>query len=453
MPYRRKSAWLLPGVLGIALVLVGVWGANVNRNYRRVSNHLEAQRQRAFADMLGHVENIHDLTAKAQVSGSPRQNIMQLVEIWRHAGEAHADLSQVPMQGATLSNLGKFFSQSGEYAYALARRVARGQPLTDADYTTLDQLHTRSQSVAAALAQTHGDMVQQGTRFVGASSLLPMGVDLGAPPAVTASMRELEKQATAFPTLTYDGPFSAGSDRPAPAAALGADITRDQARAALAAWIPNIAQYRIADGPDSQKGARIGFYTFTLTGPNEVLYPDITRQGGKLLNMTSNRRAGPRTITLDQSRVQAQAYLTQHGFTNLAPTSQALESGGNAILSFVPTQDNVLLYPDSIKVKVALDNGQITGLDQSSYLLSHHPRNLRAPAISSQQARTMLSGRLTVKRERLAVIPVPGGQEAQAYEFLGVQGGRQFLVYINAQTGDEEDILQVLQTPEGTLTM
>ena len=43
--------------------------------------------------------------------------------------------------------------------------------------------------------------------------------------------------------------------------------------------------------------------------------------------------------------------------------------------------------------------------------------------------------------------------EIFCYEFKGNVEGIDFLVYINAETGNEEDILVIKDTPNGTLTM
>ena len=55
--------------------------------------------------------------------------------------------------------------------------------------------------------------------------------------------------------------------------------------------------------------------------------------------------------------------------------------------------------------------------------------------------------------EGLAVIPTEWQTEILCYEFKGKVEDREFLVYINAETGEEEDILVIKDTPNGTLTM
>ena len=42
--------------------------------------------------------------------------------------------------------------------------------------------------------------------------------------------------------------------------------------------------------------------------------------------------------------------------------------------------------------------------------------------------------------------------EILCYEFKGKVDEREFLVYINAENGKEEDVLVITNTPNGTLT-
>ena len=51
-----------------------------------------------------------------------------------------------------------------------------------------------------------------------------------------------------------------------------------------------------------------------------------------------------------------------------------------------------------------------------------------------------------------ALIPTKWNTEVYCWEFKGKVEDNEFLVYINAQTGKEEDILLIVNTPDGTLT-
>ena len=55
--------------------------------------------------------------------------------------------------------------------------------------------------------------------------------------------------------------------------------------------------------------------------------------------------------------------------------------------------------------------------------------------------------------EGLAIIPTEYQTEIFCWEFKGKVEDREFLVYINVDTGNEEDVLIILDTPNGTLTV
>ena len=59
---------------------------------------------------------------------------------------------------------------------------------------------------------------------------------------------------------------------------------------------------------------------------------------------------------------------------------------------------------------------------------------------------------LQISSEGLAIIPTEFQTEILCYEFKGKVDDKEFLVYINAENGREEDILIIINTPNGTLT-
>ena len=75
------------------------------------------------------------------------------------------------------------------------------------------------------------------------------------------------------------------------------------------------------------------------------------------------------------------------------------------------------------------------------------------PKVSKEEAKKTLNKELEITSEGLAVIPTEFKTEILCWEFKGKVDGTDFLVYINAENGREEDILTIVDTPNGTLTM
>ena len=72
--------------------------------------------------------------------------------------------------------------------------------------------------------------------------------------------------------------------------------------------------------------------------------------------------------------------------------------------------------------------------------------------MSKEKAAENLNKKLEIKSESLAMIPTEWKTEILCWEFKGTINGMDFLVYVNVETGKEEDILLIVNTPNGTLT-
>ena len=128
-------------------------------------------------------------------------------------------------------------------------------------------------------------------------------------------------------------------------------------------------------------------------------------------------------------------------------------SDNKCTINFAYFQDEILYYPDLVKVSVALDNGDIIEFDGSGYLMNLDDRGVKSPQLSQEQAQQSVSPHLTIEKGGLAVIPTPGLNEVFCYEFLCQgQNGEQVLVYINTDTGLEEQILILIESENGVLT-
>ena len=86
--------------------------------------------------------------------------------------------------------------------------------------------------------------------------------------------------------------------------------------------------------------------------------------------------------------------------------------------------------------------------------MNSQTENLKNVLIKSiENVKKTLNSQLNIESEGMAVIPTEWKTEILCYEFKGKVDDTEFLVYINAENGREEDILVISNTPNGTLTM
>ena len=129
-----------------------------------------------------------------------------------------------------------------------------------------------------------------------------------------------------------------------------------------------------------------------------------------------------------------------------------LKEDGFITINYAYKQDEVIMYADLIKVKVALDNGEVIGLETTGYLNCHYEREIPEAGISIEEAKENMSDKVQIRSQGLAMIPTEWNTEKFCYEFKGKIEHVDFIAYINAETGEEEDILIVTNTPNGILT-
>lgn len=113
-------------------------------------------------------------------------------------------------------------------------------------------------------------------------------------------------------------------------------------------------------------------------------------------------------------------------------------------LTFVSSQDGVLIYPEKITVRVGLDTGLPTGFQASDYAKEHQEkREIPEPGLSVEKVREHLNPEFRELYHRLAWIENEDAVELLTYEFGGKINGSQYRIYLNAADGNEEAVEEV----------
>lgn len=181
-----------------------------------------------------------------------------------------------------------------------------------------------------------------------------------------------------------------------------------------------------------------------------AIYIGVSEAGGKVVWMANPRGVSNVNISAKQAEERAAKFLKEKGYQDMEP-NYSLKYDGTMLFNFAYKQDEVTIYPDLVKVKVALDNGEIVGFDSSTYLMNHKDRNIEKPSLTKEEARKKVRVDFDINSIRLAMIP-KGSKELLCYEFKGKYKDSDFIIYINAMSGKEEQILQIIKDENGTLT-
>ena len=438
-------------LLVLALIATGAWGYGQYRGRQLAINYLEGERQRAFYSLLHNVENMELNLAKSMVAGSPSQIQLHLTQAWRYAESATSDLGGIPMGHTTLLRTGTFLNQTGDYALSLARTVSRGSTLTSDEKEDLIGLHQQAAELGLALHELRGKLEDAGHRWStlqlrGQHSYNAIELDDGI-----VGMSSIEKHLTEYPTLIYDGAFSDHVFDFEPRGLTGAHVSEERAQERVRELLSEVDQVELTVEKVSEVRGTIPSYTFTAVAGGKQYWLDLSKKGGHLVWMNTGVEPAEATLSLEEARDAAAAFAEAVGYTQLHPLFTHRE-GNRAVTNFVVKQEGVLLYPDQVKVLVSLEDGAILGFDASSYLMAHTDRSIGKPQISEEDALSRVNPALTPTETYLALIPRDCLEEVLSWEIRGTMGDNEFIVYINAQTGEEEQIFQLIPVEGGYLT-
>ena len=449
---RLKKGHML-SVICILLIIVGVlifFLYQKQKEYRQAS---ENSYNMAFYELVDYVQNVETYLAKSLISSTPEHGAETLTNLWREANLAQSYLSRLPIESQELSSTEKFLNQVSDYSYSLSRKNIYNEALTEEDLNNLKELHTYSVDLENTLNQLSEDL--NNGRFSW-GELTEKGTVAFAQQVDNISKESfsnLEENFHEYAGLIYDGAFSEHLTSNEPKGLTGEDIDENKAREKVEEFIgkENIKEI---NSLGFSENATIPVYDFSITNNNEeTINISISKKGGHVVNMNSNRDITTEIISQEEAGNKAKEFLDNKGFTNMKETYY-LKQEGIVTINYAYMQDNIIMYPDLIKVKVALDNGEVLGIETTGYLNNHvENRDISNTKITEEEAKKDLNTNLEIISSGLAVIPTEWETEILCYEFKGKVEDKEFLVYINAENGREEDILIITNTPNGTLAM
>ena len=447
---RLKKGHMFSIIVGL-LIVVAILGFILYKKQREYRQASENSYNAAFFELVDYVQNVETYLAKSLISSTPEHGAETLTNLWREANLAQAYLSRLPIESQELENTEKFLNQVSDYSYSLSRKNIYNESLSDEDFNNLKELHTYSQELENTLNQLSDDL---NTGRFSWGELTEKGTVAFAQQVDNISKESfsnLEENFHEYSGLIYDGAFSEHLTNAEPKGLTGDDIDEDQAKEIAENFI-GIENIKETSNLGYFENATISNYGFSIKKNNdETVNISISKKGGHVISMNANRDVKTESITQEQADEKGKQYLESKGFSNMKETYY-LKQDGIVTINYAYNQDNVVMYPDLIKVKVALDNGEILGLESTGYLNNHQKRDISNVKITKEEAKKNLNKNLEITSEGMAVIPTEWKTEILCYEFKGKVDEREFLVYINAENGKEEDVLVITNTPNGTLT-
>jgi len=445
----KKHIWTICIILFVIAICAIAIAYKTNKEYKIVSNNTY---NLAFYELVDHMSDVENYLAKALVTNEADYSTETLTYVWRSANLAEVYLSQIPISNQGLSNTQKFLNQASEYTYSLSRKCIADKNITSDELNKLKDLYNYSVQVNTTLNQLSFE-INNGT--LNWEELSKDGSSMFAKQVSNMSVDgfgSIEENLKEYDGLIYDGAYSEHITSKDKKGLTGEEIDEEKAKqiAEIFAGKENIKKL---NSLGLAQNGNIKCYTIEIiTNNDNNITMAISEKGGHIVFMNYNREVLEEKLSVEEAGNKAIEFLNLKGYTNMKKT-YTIKEYGIITINYAYEEDGVIVYPDLIKVKVALDNGDILGIETTGYLNNHEKRNVdKSNIITKEEAIKLSNENLKIEEIRLAIIPTEFKTEVFCWELKGKVENRDFLLYVNAKTGKVEDILVIIQTENGTLT-
>lgn len=400
----------------------------------------------SFSEVVNYVNNIENYLAKAMISKSSTHSAETLSKIWSDSNLAIVHFENIPFVNDGSNKAIKFLNQISDYSYTLMKKSISGKELVSDDFDNLKKLYEYSTSLKDVLNELSAELNNGTITWKNLNEKTDVELD------DVNIFSSIESNFDDYEGLIYDGAYSDFVEKDKKLGLTGDDIDEATAQNKVKELFKDTEVEDIKNNGQIT-GDGIECYSFTLkTKKSKEIDVEVSKKGGWIVQILSDKDVEEEKISQEDAIKIGKDYLEKFGYSNMKETYYT-KKGSILTINYAYSENQTIMYPDLIKVKIALDDGKVLGLEAAGYLNNHQNRNIETPKISLEEAKNTLNPNIEIISEGMAIIPLDNSKEVYCYEFKGKVENKQFLVYINAITGDEEEILVILETGDGTLTI
>ena len=402
----------------------------------------ENNMESAYYTLTDSLLNIENNFSKLRVTRDGNLAGEMLIDVAMDSQTAAANLAILSYSGYDMSALVKFCNQVGDYSKYLVTKLTGGEELSEEDYNTLAKLYEATYSIGKKLNAVK-DALMSGEKIVTGLDEFNSQFTEIADSLVDGSIK--------YPSLIYDGAFSDSLEERQPKALSGEDVDPEKQQDNIAKILCDYEIKSVKYTGESDNGFTAYVYDITLEDGSNV-YLQLAKKGGSIVMWDKQFDSSEPKLSVEEGVELAEQYMKKVGYENMKGV-YACVTDSVLYVNICYVENDIVLYPDMIKIKVSLDDGKIIGFEGLNYIYNHTERSLETPSVTEGEVRNMNFGGLEVQSVRLALIPLDNGKESLTYEVYGKVDNYAYYVFIDAMTGKAVEVLQVIDSDEGELLM
>lgn len=429
------------GVLLLALAGTAYWGYQEHQDKNSILIKAENSYQRAFHDLNNNIANLEDELGKSIAMNTRDLLAPCMANIWRISYAAQANVGQLPLTLMPFSKTKDFLAKIADFTYEIGMRDLANEPITDEEWNRLKTLHRQAKEIQSELRKIQAKVLSENLRWMDVE-LAIASEDGYMNNSIIDGFQSLDKQVEGYietEMRATDNKFGSGTDAKKKQIE-GKPVSEEEAKEKVKQFLGiKDAEVEVVGTIDAEEYTAYSINVDT----KDREYPisvNVTKNGGHVLWMLDPRDVEETKIGLYDAQNKALQFLKKNGIESVA-TIESDQYDNVGVFDFVAVKDGVRLYTDLIRMKVALDNGQILGYEAIDYVVSHDEnKKIPQPKISLEEAKSKLNKNLQIHEDYLSLIEVKAGEERLCYELYGTIDDETYRIFVDAETGIEQRV-------------
>lgn len=386
--------------------------------------------KREINELITEVEGISDNLYKAYLCEDNCQTAKVVSGIYSDTAFAASSLNNLPSDSGVLENCVKFINQVGDYSASSALKVLDEKELADEERKTFLEFAKYSESLLESLVNL-SDNINAGHTDLSVFA----NVSYKENP-FTDTFSSIKESFGDYESPKYDGKYSGSLKKPADYTGYPSITAEDTIKIVNEKMGQNIKDYNIYESQTDTAGKL--FNINFKNGIGNEIYAAVTEKAGVLISYDSQRIPSGTNYSLNDAIEAAKKYVTNNGFSDLSVYEYEIYEN-IATVFLVDKENDVIYYPATVKLKVALDNLEILYIDYSGYLNMLNNKTNLTHNYTDEEVRAKLSD-YQVTEINKAVISDSYKYDYPVYEAKVNLNDKKFLIYLSGENLKQEGI-------------
>ncbi|MER1985451.1 MAG: PepSY1/2 domain-containing protein [Solibacillus sp.] len=342
-------------LLGLLVVILTVYSYDAKTKQAQLEKNVYALHMNSMSEASEKLAQLNRSVSQSLLYKDEEARNGELQDVWRMSSDLRSDIAKLPIQDEVRVSWMKYLGKIGDTA-----KKSVG--------TDHEQWAKQMTNVSSNLRSLTEEWNVATTNFYEHQGNFSGWKEQGQLAIADSSFNSLSKQLTSyqetdFPLTASESDFEKKRDL---AHLMGKQITKSEAIARFKILFPRIDEATLTV-TKSKDDAPYPFYHIQFIHGSRIGYADITENGGEVISFLLERPIRKEVRSHEEIVKAGEQFMEKAGYKDVV-LAEARENHEAWHFVFTRKANDALVYPDSIQLKVAKDNGEVLGMNAMEYV-------------------------------------------------------------------------------------